>query len=158
MGKLYDMFDIHSSSDLLVDANSHRENLEQRVKEETKPVKTTLDLSLFTVFNAESRKRKAGLWMGVNQKGEVYLYEDLAEQIKAEYVELLLNKKGNILVLREADEQKGLKLRWVKPERTGAKAVYCRELAVRLKELGVQLPVKFKVEYDPELNVWVGKR
>lgn len=161
--RLYETVNRRQSQDVIVPlevpvAREEESRLERRIREETRPVKTTLDLSSFAVFNRTCQKVVKGEpWIRVDSKGGVYLSHEIGQQVNWERVEILLNPKGTIIVVRESDE-KGLKLYRERATKTKAKRTNCSALACTLKQLGVELPVKFKAEYDPELQAWVGRR
>jgi len=164
MSRLYEALNRRQSQDVIRQvelpvAREEESRLERRIREEAGPVRTTLDLSNFLVFNKSSQRATKGeFWIKVDSKGGVYLSHEIGKQVNWERVEILLNRKGTIIVVREGGDE-GLKLYGEgHGNRTKAKRAGCTALAHTLKKLGVQLPVKFKAEYDPELQAWVGRR
>lgn len=124
----------------------------KRAREESGPVKTMLDLTEFIRF---SQSAPRGGFIKVSSS-DITISHGIGKNYEpGAMVELLLNKKGTILVMRET--QKGMPLRLAGPK-SSAKRVSCRELINTLKALGVELPVRFYAEWDEELKAWVGRR
>lgn len=130
--------------------------LERRVREESGPVKTVLDLSEFICFSQSATRGARGEFIRVSSK-DVTISHGIGKNYEpGTRVELLLNRKGTILVVREA-KKGGMPLRAFGPK-SKAKRVACRELINTLKTLGVELPAKFYAYWDEELKAWVGRR
>ncbi|SMB97990.1 hypothetical protein SAMN00808754_2061 [Thermanaeromonas toyohensis ToBE] len=105
------------------------------------------------------QKSSSAHWITISPRGDVRLSSLLGANFQdGERIELLLNKKGTILVLRPAPT--GLRFRMERPKgkKTQAKRVCCRALAEKLKELGISLPTRFRAEWNDELQLWVGRR
>lgn len=159
MGELAQILDYGRSGDILLNDQEGLEDkhLEERMRQESGPVKTTLDLSQFMVFNRNSYQRGTAA-LTVKACGRVYISSALGAKLKlGAKVEFLLNRKGTILVMREAKD--GFTIyRGHGHERLQAKAVSCRALARTLKEMGAEFPVRFRVEWDDDLQAWVGRK
>jgi hypothetical protein len=92
----------------------------------------------------------------VTEKGDLYISNYVGSQIKGDQVIILLNDKGNILVIREV-ESNGLRLRTAKGK-VNAKCVSCRALTKAMKDRGVNLPARFRARFDRDVNGWVCRR
>ena len=166
MGRLYETVNRRQSQDVIKNieipvAHEEESRLEKRIREESGPVKTWLDLSEFMVFGAGRYKAtsQSEHWITISPRGDVRLSSRLGAHFQnGERIEVLLNRKGTILVLRPAPT--GLSFRAERPEgkKTQAKRVCCKALAEKLKELGISLPARFRAEWNDELQLWVGRR
>jgi len=129
-----------------------KDRLEERIEAEKGSVKSSLDLSLFKKFDAASRKiRKRANRVIIYKGGIIALSKAVTEKFPVgSSVEFLLNKKGNILVIRRAEN--GIALR-----NEDRPVVNCAALKNELLGKGYKIPVTYKIEWDEELDGWVGR-
>lgn len=134
------------------------DKLEERKQKESGPVKTSLDLNEFLVFNGKDAfQGRRGKWLTVDKMGGVVVTHEIGKTLPVEaMVELRLNRRGNILVMKEAPG--GLPAKPIYPKRGMARRIPCAALKKTLLELGVTLPARFVAEWDEELKAWVGRR
>lgn len=118
------------------------------------PVKTSLDLSQFIMFNGQKTRGRRGKWMSVNTRGDITISDEIGREIKGEMAKFYLNRKGTILVMKESLD--GIRLRHDK--RSNARHASCTPLKNKLIELGVKPVARFVAEWDEELKAWVGRR
>lgn len=162
MGKLAELLEQATSSDVVAapakNENCDKDYWDRRKREESGPVKETLDLSQFIRFDKSSAGYQGtkGKWFGVDVRGKVYISHEIGRHFEAgTKVEFYLNKKGTILVMRESE--KGLPLA-LTGKKSMAKWVSCRALKKTLEKIGVKIPVRFDAEWNEELQAWVGRR
>ena len=137
---------------------------EQTQTHSPNPVKTTLDLSFFQRFEGTGRQGQGyrGKWFKVYKGVEVGISAEIGKTLPDDaLLELLLNRTGTILVVRESPN--GIRLRRYhqkegQQHKGKAGRVTCKALVNALLELNVELPVVFKAEWDEELKAWVGRR
>lgn len=127
---------------------------------EGNPCKVMLDLKEFTKFDATNSRLSQGTYIRIN-KDKVTISASLGrEHSEGDKVSLLINKKGNILVMQNDPSENGLRIR----SQSGggasiSKFVSCKSLIKHVTEkLGLELPVQYNVKYDEELQAWVGRR
>jgi hypothetical protein len=119
------------------------------------PVKTKLDLSLFDKFDGQSVQGKRGKWMSMNVRGDITISHDIGKTLPEDaIVEFYLNRKGNILVMRQS--LNGIAL--CKATRSESRRVSCIALKTRMQELDIKLPARYVTKWDEELRAWVGRR
>lgn len=161
MGKLAELLEQATSNDRFVvytKTEQGEDNLERRKKAESGPVKETLDLNQFTRFNIKSSKYRgrSGVWLSVDTRGDVGISHEIGKNYQpGTTVEFFLNKKGTILVMRPASD--GIPMRNY-CRKSGAKKCCCKALRNTLRDLGVELPVRFWARWDEQLQAWVGRR
>lgn len=140
-----------------LDPTEEARKLEERARKESGPVKNTFDLEQFTVFDAQAGYRGKGKWLTVDKWGAVVVSSEIGKVLPSEAtVELRLNRKGTILIMRESPT--GLPAKVIYSKRGMARRIACYLLKKALLDLGVTLPVRFAATWDPELGAWVGKR
>lgn len=121
------------------------------------PMHTALDLSEFTVFNASnsigSRDSKT---ITIGKSGRVTLSSSIGATFDVgTKIEILINKKANIVVVRQSDN--GITCR-LNGGQTQGKVFTCKALFHHLEDSKIELPAKFRAEYDKEIQSWVGRR
>lgn len=156
MNRLADAFSGGRSQDIIQDIRV-LEKPKEMGEPEAGPVKTTLDLSCFTRFGRKEYRGQKGRWIKVNPNGEIVISNSIGKELPDDAdVELFLNKKGTILVMKKCEKGRGLPLGKVRGCRT--RRTNCGKLKKVLLDLGLKLPVKFITEWDEELKAWAGKR
>ncbi|MBP2638289.1 MAG: hypothetical protein H6Q72_4196 [Firmicutes bacterium] len=128
---------------------------EKKQEESFNACKVKLNLNDFIKFDATNSRLSQGSYIRVT-KDKVTISSVVGNHFKNnEEVELLINKKGNIILLRKA--RNGLK---VKPQgsKTTSKFVACKAVIRYLLNMAVQLPAQYNAEWDDELQAWVGRR
>ncbi len=166
MGELAEILERATSNDRFVvyaperNDKEEEDKLERRKRAESGPVTTKLDLTQFTVFNRDTVlfRGRRGKWISVTATGEVFFSHEIGKNCAdSAKFEVLLNRKGTILIVRE-NPQKGFPSRPSSAKKTRSKLVSCSAVKNALIKLGVKLPVRFYAEWDEELKAWVGKR
>lgn len=151
----------HNFTGLAVDPLDPAEEaakLEERKKQESGPVKTSLALEEFMAFEASSSQNRRGKWLSVNIRGEVIVSHEIGKVLPPEaIVELLLNQAGTILVMRESPTGMLARIIYLKG-RGMARRIICHPLKKALLDLGVTLPARFAATWSEEHKAWVGKR
>ena len=136
----------------IFDAEEDRK-LQERARAESGPVKTTLDLNSFIVFGPGYRK-STGKWLSIDSRGGIRISHDVCQQIQSECIEFRMNIAGTIVAFRPI-ESGGLKLR---PGRASqASCTTCRAAKRHLEERGITIPARYELEWNDELQVWVGR-
>ena len=121
------------------------------------PVKTSLDLGSFLRFDGKNSQGRKGKWLNVNNNGGVTISSEIGKALSdGALVELLLNRRGTILVLRESLQ--GISFRRTHSKRSHGCQVSCKALKAQLMEMDIPLPVRFVAEWDEDLRAWVGRR
>jgi len=117
--------------------------------------KFTLDLNEFVKFDATNSRLNQGSYIRVT-KDKVTISSVVGQNLKInEEVELLINKKGNIIILRKSEN--GLKIK-SQAKHTTSKFIACKAVIRYLLKMDVQLPANFNSEWDDDLHAWVGRR
>lgn len=129
------------------DPAEEAEKLEERKRQESGPVKQTLALDEFVTFSSQEKSGRGSKVVTITARGEVLISRALILPLETR-VELLLNRRGNILVMRESP--KGIPFKMQRG--------CCTALKNALVSAGAELPVKFVMEWDEELGAWVGRR
>jgi RNA polymerase sigma factor (sigma-70 family) len=121
------------------------------------PTVTKIDLSLFVVFNAANTlitRNTANI--AVTKTGKVTMSAMVGKQFEfGEKIEVLLNQVGNIIVVRRSDI--GIPCRKNGKDSEG-KLVSCASAKLFLESKQVPLPVRYRAEWDTDLNAWVGRK
>lgn len=122
------------------------------------PVRTSIDLSSFIVFNAGNStvsSRDAAV-IGVTKTGKVTLSSAIGSRYQAgEALEVLVNQTSNIIVVRQSD--KGIRCR-TNGKNTIGRVLSCRALTNYLTSKKIDLPIRFRAEWDDSVQGFVGKR
>lgn len=129
------------------DPDTSQERIAKRLEEETRPVRQTLALDEFVAFSSQEKSGRGSKVVTITARGEVLISRALILPLETR-VELLLNRRGNILVMRESP--KGIPFKMQRG--------CCTALKNALVSAGAELPVKFVMEWDEELGAWVGRR
>lgn len=159
--------DIHQGDVIPVDPEESQKYWEEKIKKESGPVKTKLDLSLFEAFGADKQSRQGShkaMWAKVDKRGNIIFTDAFSRKFSdGAKVMIYLNSKGNIMVIRE--EEGGMPLRYLYSERarnrqkSQAKRCGAARIARALTARGVNLPARFMIEgWDDDLQAWVGRR
>lgn len=173
MGRLARALDRGGSNDILqgntvtIEPEESRKHLDERVKKESGPVKTKLDLSLFEAFGADEQSRQGShnaMWVKVDKRGNIIFTDAFSRNFpEGAKVMIYLNPKGNIMVIRE--EEGGMPLQYLYSEKartkikSQAKRCGAARIARALTAKSVNLPARFMIEgWDDELKAWVGRR
>ena len=121
------------------------------------PVITTLDLSKFMVFDASNSTSPRGIsTITITKDGRITLSSAVGAQYQAnDKLEILINQPANIVVVRKADN--GMRCRPNGKNTTG-KLIRCKALVNSLKERKMELPIRFRAEWDKAVQGFVGKR
>jgi len=126
--------------------------------EESSPVNTALDLSEFLVFDASnSAGNRECHTITISKIGKV----NLSAAIGAKYqtgtkLEVLVNKKCNIIIVRPSNN--GIACRPNGGQQTQGKQIACKSLLHHLEPLKIPLPLRFKAEFNANINGWVGRK
>jgi len=126
--------------------------------EESSPINTALDLSEFLVFDASnSAGNRECHTITISKIGKV----NLSAAIGAKYqtgtkLEVLVNKKCNIIIIRPSNN--GIACRPNGGQQTQGKQIACKSLLHHLEPLKIPLPLRFKAEFDANINGWVGRK
>lgn len=158
--RLLDMVVRECSTDIRLSnrISNHIQPKDDCLPERSGPVATRLDLSQFTVYDSSKAGQRRGKWVRVAANGAIVFSNELGAHYESgSAVELMVNRKGTIIVVRDATTGKGLVLREDHPGRTKAKRTSCSALARQLQEAGIELPAKYRAAWDDELKAWVAR-
>jgi len=167
MGKLADALNQAVSNDVITpnfevyNARERERELEEKKARHSGPVKEKIDLSLFECFNITTchmYRTRHGLWITVSKNGEVRISHEIGKHYEVgATVELLLNRAGTILVMRESRNGFALKASESDNKKSLSKRFNCKDISTALEKKGIQLPVRFVVNWDDDLKAWVGR-
>lgn len=131
---------------------------DDRARRESSPVTATIDLSLFTIYDASCQTygRRGDMTITVDKRGVVNISHEIGKVFSAEKAELRMNKRGTMLAVLASP--RGIPVRSSGNGKSMAKRVNCQRLKDDLLSLGVELPVKFVTEWNEQLQAWIGKR
>ncbi|CUH95903.1 hypothetical protein P22_1989 [Propionispora sp. 2/2-37] len=122
------------------------------------PVHTSIDLSSFIVFNASNAavNSRDTVAIGVTKTGKVTLSAAIGARYQAgETLEVLINKTANIIVVRQSEN--GIKCR-TNGKNTIGRILSCRALTNYIGGKKIDLPIRFRAEWDDSVQGFVGKR
>lgn len=151
--------DIHASIYVVPEP----EDINARVAKESGPVKLVFDLSQFTEYGESSyfKPTQKQPLISVRKNGVIRLSCEIGDTIKDDQtVKLYLNKKGNILIVKPVVEG-GLKFNLNKnsSERGRVMHTSSRRLVYDLIKVGCsEFPVRFKAEWNNDMQAWIGRR
>ena len=121
------------------------------------PVTTSLDLSNFIVFNAfNSTVSRDSAMIGVTRSGKVTLSSPIgAKYTVGAKLEVLVNQPATIIVIRQSNN--GINCR-PNGRNTAGKLIACKALTNMLMKKKIELPIRFRAEWDERVQGFVGKR
>lgn len=156
-----------SSGDILprtapIKPEEAKEYLDERVRKESRPVRTKLDLEFFKRFAAKDqslRGRHTGKWFRIGKRGDITLTNALSREFEdGAKVGVYVNNKGSILVMKEEEDGIPLTRMYKTSPRSMMRRCSCKEIGRALEQAGVTLPARFMAEWDADLGAWVGRR
>jgi len=123
---------------------------------EPSKVNSSFDLAEFEVFDATNVGASESHTINVLKRGAITLSAAIGSGIElGTRLEVLVNKKGNIIVIRKAIN--GIACR-PNGSRTKSKFLACKAILKHFEKNDIELPVKFRAEYDENMQAWVGRR
>jgi hypothetical protein len=119
-------------------------------------VLTKLDLTAFIKFDASNAGTKDSYTISVLKRGQVTVSAAVGKGYDlGTKLEVLVNRKGNIIIVRPSNNG-------IACHSNGAgsksKALSCKSVINYFLDNGIELPARFRAEYDEALQAWVGRK